>query len=124
MKVVDTQEEADQEEIYWISEMRRIYGEDKIYNIAEGGMCGNAGTKKSEEIKQKLSIAHKGQHSSPNTEFKKGHITHNKGKVKFNFIQRQEIRDSKLSYNVLAKKYNTCISMIHRIKKYIEPYGL
>lgn len=44
-----------------------------IYKRIIGVNCGfNLGKKFSDEIRKKLSVAHKGQHSSPKTEFKKG----------------------------------------------------
>lgn len=51
----------------------------------------------SEERKHNLSIAHKGQHSSPNTEFKKGNVPHNKGESLSNKTKE------KISKSVIAK---------------------
>lgn len=66
-----TKEEAEQKEIELIKQYKsneRKYG----YNIEYGG-CHNGKT--SEETKLKISKANKGKHNSPQTEFKKGHIT-------------------------------------------------
>ena len=41
------------------------------YNVQEGGFNSNNGVV-SEETRKKLSLSHKGKHSSPSTEFKKG----------------------------------------------------
>lgn len=49
--IVDSQSLADQEESYWISEMRAHLGKHMIYNLANGGMCAG---KHSEETKNKL----------------------------------------------------------------------
>lgn len=63
-----TSEEASQKEIELIKELDTI---NKGYNVQSGGFNSNNGIV-SEETKRRLSISHKGQHSSPNTEFKKG----------------------------------------------------
>lgn len=55
-KIVETQEEADQEEIFWIAETRRIFGKEHVYNIREGGFGGA----QNEETKQKISKSHMG----------------------------------------------------------------
>ena len=57
IKIVDTQEEADQEEMFWISEMRNQIGKKNVYNLCSGGLGGQC----SDETKKKLSIALKGR---------------------------------------------------------------
>ena len=59
-KIVETQEEADQEEIYWIAEMRIQLGKENVYNIREGGARG----KFSEDALKKMSLAQKGRKHS------------------------------------------------------------
>jgi group I intron endonuclease len=68
LKIVDTHFEADQEEIFWIAEMRRILGENNVYNISDGGTTGMLGKKCSDEHKQKVSAALKGKAKPPRTE--------------------------------------------------------
>lgn len=66
-----TKKEAEQKEIELIAKYKSNtakYG----YNIEFGG-CHNGKT--SERTRKKISIANKGKHNSPQTEFKKGHIT-------------------------------------------------
>lgn len=67
-----TKEEAEKLEIYLINFVYNSNNRDFGYNIEYGG-CHHGKTSK--ETKKKLSISHKGLHNSPNTEFKKGHIT-------------------------------------------------
>src|ERR1700691_1972617 len=47
--IVDTTAQANQEEIYWISEMRCQLGKNMVYNITDGGESGRRGMKFSEE---------------------------------------------------------------------------
>lgn len=55
VKIVSTQEEADQEEIYWIAEMREKLGTNNVYNISNGGHCGGmTGRKHTEKTKEKI----------------------------------------------------------------------
>ena len=53
--VVDTQEEADAVERFWIAEMRRIFGIENVYNITDGGEGGRAGIPFSKEHCQNIS---------------------------------------------------------------------
>lgn len=59
--VVDTAEQAEQEEIFWISEMREKLGSENVYNILNGGISGKRGTKLSEESKKKIGNAARGR---------------------------------------------------------------
>lgn len=54
--VVDTEDQANQEEMYWIAEMRRMLGKENVYNLADGG-SGPRGVKRSEESRRKMSEA-------------------------------------------------------------------
>lgn len=63
-----TQEEAIKLEKEYIIKFNTI---NNGYNVQEGGVGGNNGYV-TKETRKKLSISHKGQHSSPQTEFKKG----------------------------------------------------
>ena len=69
-------EELDKKERYWIE----YYGgvESKANCNWESG--GHAFKRFSQELKNLQSAKHKGQHSSPKTQFKKGRIPWNKGK--------------------------------------------
>jgi group I intron endonuclease len=48
--ICDSQDEANEMEIYWIDRMRNTLGKDFVYNIKDGGKNGNH----SEETKQKM----------------------------------------------------------------------
>lgn len=63
-----SKEKAVELEKYYIKQLDTI---NNGYNVQEGGFNSNNGVV-SDETRKKLSISHKGQHSSPNTEFKKG----------------------------------------------------
>jgi group I intron endonuclease len=80
--IVSTQEEADQEEIFWIAEMRRLLGNDMVYNITNGGSLGSSrlGIKASEETKQKLSKAIKALNKKMSPENKAKLIAINTGR--------------------------------------------
>lgn len=84
---------ANQKEIFWISELRRLFGTKMIYNISNGGEASMRGRKHSEETKKKMSEARSGK-NNPNYgkrfpgrinsgTFKNGHkVSHNhKGKT-------------------------------------------
>ena len=58
--IIDTEDQANQEEVYWIAEMRRILGRDNVYNLADGG-AGSRGREISEETRRKISIANTGK---------------------------------------------------------------
>lgn len=60
ISVVDTKEHADQEEIFWISEIRNQLGRKMVYNLTDGG-DGMSGFKHSEESKRKNSQSHLGR---------------------------------------------------------------
>lgn len=63
-----TQEQATTLEKEYIIKLDTI---NNGYNVQEGGLGGSNGNV-SDETRKKLSLSHKGQHSSPKTEFKKG----------------------------------------------------
>ena len=87
LKECDTEEELNYWEQYYIKELKTKIPNG--YNLTDGG-DGISGFHQTEETKQKSSISHKGKHSSPETEIKKGqhignefktgHIPWNKGK--------------------------------------------
>lgn len=60
-KVVDTQEEADQEEMFWIDEMRSQLGKSLVYNIREGGPNGWRGHKHSDKSLKQMSLVKSGK---------------------------------------------------------------
>ena len=66
-----TKEQAEELEIYFINEKYKSNNMKYGYNIEYGG-CHQGKT--SEITKRKISIANKGKHNSPKTEFKKGRI--------------------------------------------------
>jgi NUMOD3 motif/GIY-YIG catalytic domain len=61
--IVDTEEKADETEIFWIAEMRRLLGRKNVYNVADGGKCGFRGGKHTEETKQKMSESRSGENN-------------------------------------------------------------
>jgi group I intron endonuclease len=74
IKIVDTLEQSNEEEIYWIAEMRRCLGKKNVYNIADGGKNksvdkvtrakiskSHLGKSLSEEHKSKISKGNKGK---------------------------------------------------------------
>jgi group I intron endonuclease len=54
INVVSTKDEACQEEIFWIAEMRRQLGRNMVYNLTNGG-DSSAGYKHTEESKKRMS---------------------------------------------------------------------
>ncbi len=73
-------------EIYYIYTYRRIYGNDKLYNIAEGGYCFN---------------------NTGRTHFKKGGIPWNKG-IKTGLVPKSAFKKGmKSTYPMLGKKHST-----------------
>jgi len=85
ISVVDTKNRANQEEMFWISEMRNQLGRKMVYNLTNGG-DGMFGFKHSEESKRK------------NSESNKGRMAPNKGKLS------SEITRKKLSLSYIGKK--------------------
>lgn len=86
-----TIEELDARETYWIN----YYGgkdSKKNCNFESGG---HALKTMSKELLARQSLSHKGQHSSPNTEFKKGIVPWNKGK-KIDPLIKEKYRQSHL----------------------------
>lgn len=67
-------------EQYYLDLYRPFKDEFGGFNISHYAISGMKGRKHSEETKQKLSENHKGMHNSPETEFKKGMPSWNKGK--------------------------------------------
>lgn len=53
---VDTQEELNDEEIYWIKKFKEKGGKSGCYNIADGGNTGNIGWKPTNEWKENISL--------------------------------------------------------------------
>lgn len=62
--IVESAEQADQEEIYWIARMREFMGKENVYNILDGGH-GSRGRPVSEETRRKISKANTGKRHSP-----------------------------------------------------------
>ena len=61
ISIEDTSDKANQEEIYWISQLRENIGIENVYNIANGGACSPMlGRKHSDESKKKMSESLKG----------------------------------------------------------------
>lgn len=70
VRFIDTDNEADQEERFWIAEMRRLLGRENVYNMADGGknqrgMAGPAhpmyGKTMPQEVCKKISNSLKGE---------------------------------------------------------------
>jgi len=53
--IVDTWDQVNQEEIYWIAEMRKQIGWDNVYNISDGGAYGMRGKTHTPETKKIMS---------------------------------------------------------------------
>ena len=65
-----------------MSETKKRMGyEPRIKFVGKGKDNPMYGKHKSNETKEKLRLAHKGKHHSPKSEFSKGHIPWNKGKI-------------------------------------------
>lgn len=65
INIVETQEEADILETFWISEVRNLLGADMVYNKSDGGDASMRGKKHTAETKAKMSEARKGS-GNPN----------------------------------------------------------
>lgn len=77
---------TNQEEIYWIAEMRHQLGREMVYNVYDGGGTGMRGYKHTKETKAKMAIAATGRKHSAETlkkmsDAKKGKPSPNKGKT-------------------------------------------
>lgn len=71
-RIVDTAEQAAQEEIFWIAEMRKFLGVANVYNLLDGGQGGSRGRIVSQETKEKMSKSGKGRKRSEETKKKIG----------------------------------------------------
>ena len=85
----------DERERFWIS----FYGGVESKRNCNWESGGHHHKKFSIELKQRQSLSHKGQHSSPNTEFQKGIIPWNKGK-KTSEESKEKLRASHLGLKV------------------------
>jgi len=101
--------EALEAEIYWIAEIRRLYGVRNVYNETDGG-DGMSGHKHSEESKRKMSKAMMGEN---NPRYGKTISEDNKKKlIQANKRPRSETHKNKLSEsskgnkNFLGKKHS------------------
>lgn len=126
--VVSTKEEANQEEIYWIAEMRNQLGRDMVYNMTNGGE-GAPGTPKSEDHKKKIGATNKIRSAGK----KQSQTTIDKRKMKLIGKPRQDIRkftfqiaeqiryeySNGCSLKILKEKYkttnDTLLNIIRRI---------
>lgn len=61
VSIVDTIDQADQEEIYWIDQMRYYLSINKVYNIMNGGTGGSRGRIITQETKDKIRKANTGK---------------------------------------------------------------
>ena len=82
LRECETKEELNYWEQYYIKELNTKVPNG--YNLTDGGE-GAVGIIVSAETRKKSSISHKGQHSSPQTEIKKGHTPWNKGKKAYQY---------------------------------------
>src|ERR1019366_2288487 len=76
--IVDTDEQANEIEIFWIAEMRKFLGRSNVYNLTDGGQ-GTRGVKHSEESKKHLSDIRTGE---KNPFYGKKHTEESKLKIK------------------------------------------
>lgn len=92
LTTADNIESANQKEIFWISEMRRLFGDKMIYNKSNGGEASMRGLKHSDNTKKKMSDSKVGE-KNPNYGkrfpgrtnsgcFKPGHKVHHNHKGK------------------------------------------
>jgi group I intron endonuclease len=57
ISIVETVEQANQEEIFWILTARALLGENMVYNLSNGGDASMRGRKHSPETIEKMSVA-------------------------------------------------------------------
>lgn len=62
--VCDNVEQANQEEIYWIAEMRSQLGSHNVYNISDGGEASMRGKKHSQETIKRMRETRKGSNNA------------------------------------------------------------
>lgn len=138
MAIVDTDDEADQQEIFWISYIREFLGKSKVYNIQDGGRGNSKGQKVvhseatrlkmstsgkikifSSEHRANMSIAQTGRKHTENTK-NKMRGENNIG-AKLNDIKVKEIRQSyatgRYTVILLAKQFGVAKSTILRVLK-------
>jgi group I intron endonuclease len=103
--IVDNQEQADQEEIYWIAKMREVLGPDNVYNLANGGNIGVLkGYKMSEETKEKHRQNKLGW--IPSEETRKKMSEAKKGKSSFEGKKHTEEAKLKISISRTGHKHS------------------
>lgn len=141
-KVVSTKEEADQEEIFWIAEMRRQLGKSNVFNLTDGGdgsfgfhhteeskekisnakkqyyqthNVANKGIPMSDDQKQKLKVPKSEEHNRKNSESHKGQLAWNK--IHFTNEQILSIKNDKRSNKKICKDYGVSDVTIGKIKR-------
>ncbi len=72
ISICDTVEQANQEEIYWIAEMRSQLGIKNLYNLSDGGEASFRGRKHTLENRRKMSERHMGSNNPFYGKGKKG----------------------------------------------------
>ena len=131
-EVVDTQEQADQSEIFWIAEMRRLLGRDRVYNIMDGGNGGQFEVPVAIETRAKISKSTKNRKTGRtlifNNDTKKIlSIKSKNNKGKLSIAQKREVInlfDSGLyTKKQLANKLSTTYETIRFIINYYKKNG-
>jgi len=79
--ICDTEEQVNQEEIFWIAEMRRILGKENVYNITDGG---DLAPSRSPEVAAKIAKSLIGRPVSEETRKKMSNSHRNNGFVPWN----------------------------------------
>jgi group I intron endonuclease len=119
--VVNSQEDADHYEIYFIEKMRNEFGKENVYNITNGGSKSpTTGRKLSKETREKISLARQGQKPSlgmkHTVQTKKKISKANKGKKRSNYKSKLN-NDQKETIVSLYKDGKVLVKDLARIYK-------